>query len=135
MLHVATPGFWKRNRTRFPPSRFEFAPALSVHLDVYWDCTGPINPLTNSTIPTTNFGLSQSLNLGTRPGLHLGSFFSPNEESEVRFMSPVVGFGSGSMSDDVSRSSAERAYKLCHRGSLHLSLSSFFVGVLISYSF
>ena len=37
MLHAATPGFRERNLTRSPSSRYEFAPALSVHLDVYWD--------------------------------------------------------------------------------------------------
>ena len=77
--------------------------------------TGPINPPTSSTIPAANFGLSQSLNLGTRPGPHLRSFSSPNGETEVRSMSPVVGLGSGTVSDDVPKSSAKSVYKLCHR--------------------
>ena len=84
--------------------------------------TGPINSPTNSTMPASNFGLSQSLNLGTRPGLHLRSFSSPNGEAEVRSMSPVVGLGPGTVSDDVPKSSAKSVYKLCHREYTHLSL-------------
>ena len=84
--------------------------------------TGPINPPANSTIPATNFGLSQSLNLGTRPGLHLRSFSSPNGEGEVRSMSPVVGYGPGTVSDDVPKSNAKSVYKLCHRECPHISL-------------
>ena len=46
--------------------------------------TGPINPPANSTIPTINFGLSQSLNPGMRPALDLRPFPSPNREGEVK---------------------------------------------------
>jgi len=77
--------------------------------------TGQINPPTNSTIPATSFGLSQSVNLGTRPGLHLQSFSSPTGEGEVRSMSPIVGFVPGTVGDDVPKSSAKSVYKLCHR--------------------
>ena len=82
--------------------------------------TGPINPPTNSTIPATGFGLSQSVNMGTRPGLHLRSFSSPTGEGEMRPPSPALGFGPGVVGDDVPRSSAKSVYKLCHRGSFHL---------------
>jgi len=73
--------------------------------------TGSINPLASSI----NFGLSQSVNIGMRPGLHLRSFSSPNGETEVRSMSPVVGIGPGTVGDDVPKSSAKSVYKLCHR--------------------
>ena len=81
--------------------------------------TGPINPPTNSTIPANGFSLSQSINLGTRPSLHLRSFSSPTGEGEVRSPSPALGFGPGVVGDDVPKSSAKSVYKLCHRGSFH----------------
>jgi len=94
--------------------------------------TGPVNSPTITSVPPTGFNLSQSVNLGSRPGggLHLRSFSSPNGEGDVRSMSPVVGFGLGVVSDDVPKSSAKSVYKLCHRGCSWLSLSSFCVGVL-----
>ncbi|KAF9644860.1 hypothetical protein BDM02DRAFT_3121240 [Thelephora ganbajun] len=76
---------------------------------------GPVNPSTGSTMAATSFSLSQSVNLGTRPGLHLRSFSSPTGESEVRSSSPIIGFGPGNMGDDVPKSSAKSVYKLCHR--------------------
>ena len=37
-------------------------------------------------------------------------------------MSPVVVLGPGTVSDDVSKSSVKRVYKLCHHECTHLSL-------------
>ena len=73
-----------------------------------------INPSTNSTIPANGFNLSQSLNFGTRPGLH---FSSPTGEGEGISASPVAGSGNGTVDDDVPKSNAKSVYKLCHRGS------------------
>lgn len=84
--------------------------------------TGPINPSANSTIPASGFNLSQSLNLGTRPGLHLRSFSSPTGEGEGISSSPVTGPGNGTVGDDVPKSNAKSVYKLCHRGSFFLLL-------------
>jgi len=86
--------------------------------------TGPVNSPTISSMPPTGFNLSQSVNLGSRPGIHLRSFSSPNGEGELRSMSPVVGFGPAPVSDDVPKSSAKSVYKLCHRGSPRHSLIS-----------
>lgn len=87
--------------------------------------TGPmINPLmTSSTMsPSSGFNLNQSMNLGTRPGLHLRSFSSPGGEGESSSASPVAGFGYGTVGDDVPKSNAKSVYKLCHRGFFfHLS--------------
>ena len=66
---------------------------------------GPINPPTSPTTPAASFGSSQSLILGTRPDPHLRSSSSPNGEAEER---PVVGLGSGTISDDMPKSSAKR---------------------------
>ena len=88
--------------------------------------TGPINSPSSSTMPATGFGLSQSVNLGSRPGLHLRSFSSPTGEGEVRSASPVVGLGPGAVGDDVPKSSAKSVYKLCHRGSF-FHLLAFFI--------
>ena len=88
--------------------------------------TGPINPATNSTIPAASFSLNQSINLGTRPGLHLRSFSSPTVEGEVRSSSPVVGLGPSSVDDNVPKSNAKSVYKLCHRRFFHFS-SVFFI--------
>ena len=77
--------------------------------------TGSINPLASST----TFGLSQSVNLGMRPALHLRSFSSPDGGTEVGPVSPTAGFGPGTVSDDVPKSSAKSVYKLCHRGCPH----------------
>jgi len=84
--------------------------------------TGPINPPTSSAMPAASFGLSQSVNFGTRPGLHLRSFSSP-VEGETRSASPIIGFGAGIVGDDVPKSSAKSVYKLCHRGSFHFYTS------------
>lgn len=83
--------------------------------------TGPANSPTTSSMPPTGFSLSQSVNLGSRPGLHLRSFSSPNGEGELRSMSPVVGFGPPAVSDDVPKSSAKSVYKLCHRACSNLT--------------
>lgn len=90
--------------------------------------TGPINPLmTSPTIPASSgFNLNQSLNLGTRPGLHLRSFSSPAGEGESSSASPVAGSGYGTVGDDVPKSNAKSVYKLCHRGSFFLHLSPLF---------
>jgi len=71
---------------------------------------GPVN--NSSTILATGFVLNQSVNLGTRPGLHLRSFSSPNGEGEVGTSSPV---GPGTVDDSVPKSNAKSVYKLCHR--------------------
>ena len=86
--------------------------------------TGPINPPAGTTIPATSFSLNQSINMGTRPSLHLRSFSSPGGEGEARSPSPIAGFGPGTMDDDVPKSSAKSVYKLCHRGSSRV-LSSY----------
>ena len=75
---------------------------------------GPVN--NGSTILATGFVLNQSVNLGTRPGLHLRSFSSPNGEGEVGTSSPV---GPGAVDDSVPKSNAKSVYKLCHRGFCH----------------
>jgi len=78
--------------------------------------TGPINPPAGSTIPATAFNLSQSINLGTRPSLHLRSFSSPTGEGETtRPTSPIAGSGPGFVGDDIPKSNAKSVYKLCHR--------------------
>ena len=82
--------------------------------------TGPINPLTSSTIPPTSLNMNQSINLGTRPGLHLRTFSSPTGE-EGRPTSPVVGPGQGFAGDDIPKSNAKSVYKLCYSGSLILA--------------
>ena len=83
--------------------------------------TGPVSSPTIPSMPATGFNLSQSVNLGSRPGLHLRSFSSPNGEGELRSMSPVVGFVPAAVSDDVPKSSAKSVYKLCHRGCSQLT--------------
>ncbi|KAF9784514.1 hypothetical protein BJ322DRAFT_850843 [Thelephora terrestris] len=77
--------------------------------------TGPTNPLTTSMTLATGFNLSQSMNLGTRPGLHLRSYSSPTGEGEKSSVPPVVGSGYGTVGDDVPKSNAKSVYKLCHR--------------------
>ena len=94
--------------------------------------TGPTNPPANLTIPTTNFGLSQSLNLGMQLVLYLQPFSLPNWEDEVRSMSPVDGYGPSTMSDDVDKSSTKSGHRLHCRGSP--CLYSFCVAVLIFHS-
>lgn len=94
--------------------------------------TGPINPPIVSTIPATSFGLNQSINLGTRPSLHLRSISSPTGDGEVRSASPVVGLGLGTVDDNTPKSSAKSVYKLCHRGCFHLS-SVLFIQLLTRY--
>lgn len=96
--------------------------------------TGPINPPNSSTIPITNFGLNQSINLGTRPSLHLRSFSSPTGEGEVGPASSVVGFGPGTVDDSVPKSNAKSVYKLCHRGSSQ-AFSSCDRGTILMFSF
>lgn len=76
---------------------------------------GPIN--NGSTILAAGFVLNQSVNMGTRPGLHLRSFSSPDGEGGVGTSSPV---GPGAVDDSVPKSNAKSVYKLCHRGSCHL---------------
>ena len=90
-----------------------------LHSQLASPSTGTVvGPVSNgSTIPAASFGLNQSINLGTRPGLHLRSFSSPNGESELGTSSPV---GPGAVDDNVPKSNAKSVYKLCHRGSCHL---------------
>ena len=85
---------------------------------------GPINPPANSMMPATGgFGLTQSLNLGTRPGLHFRSLSSPTGEGDFRSTSPTVGAGHDSTGDDIPKSNAKSVYKLCHRRSSTTSFS------------
>jgi hypothetical protein len=87
-----------------------------LHSQFISSATGQINPSASSTMPPTGFNLNQSINLGTRPGLHIRSFSSPTGE-EGRSSSPVVGSGNGVVNDYVPKSSAKSMYKLCHRAS------------------
>jgi len=73
--------------------------------------TGTISP---QTIPT-GFNMNQSLNLGTRPGLHFRSLSSPTGERDARSASPIIWSGHGAMEDGVPGSNAKSMYKLCHR--------------------
>lgn len=74
--------------------------------------TGPTNPPT--TIPA-GFNLSQSLNFGTRPGLHFRSLSSPTVEGDTRSASPVIGSAHDAVDDGVPKSNAKSMYKLCYR--------------------
>lgn len=119
---VTVPGHVLHHRDSSPQLHSQFTSTSNGTVTV------PINPSTNSTIPATTFGLNQSINLGTRPGLHLRSFSSPTGEGEMGSASPIVGFGLGAVDDSVPKSNAKSVYKLCHRGCfLHMVVGTILI--------
>lgn len=80
--------------------------------------TGATSPQTTSAVPA-GLNLNQSINLGTRSGLHFRSLSSPTGEGDTRPASPVIGTGYGVVADGVPKSNAKSMYKLCHRESFY----------------